>query len=635
MMIKTARTTAGKIICFILTVVFTFLFAASVFGICLLLNYDFYTRPMNNIIADATTGQFHSSAYRIVNSHFSHDVTPLENTNLLYAVADESDKIIATNISGEFSVKDKTWLHAMFIHRYYDDNISELFFNEREPDYAANHGMTHEIYAVYADINPALPCNDYFADVLRLIDFGYDMRFAAIAAAAVLLALAITGFVLLMYASARRAGSNELRPGPLHAVPFDLLTAGGIFLILLAVYAVSNIMGVFSALPMEIVIICALILYSLCILLGLCMSAAARVKTKTLAKNTIIGRLFRFIIKCGRLFFQSVPMIWRAVVLAAAAVFADFMIIIVCTDISFDIGILLWILKTFIFANLFLFGIIAMNKIKKGGNAIAGGDLNYRINTDIMFFDFKKHAENLNSISLVTSKAVQERLKSERLKTELITNVSHDIKNPITSIINYSELISEEKCNCEKHAEYSEVLQRKSEHLKRLLDDLVEVSKASTGNMTVDLLPCDAGVLINQIFGEFEEKFSSSELELCVKQPEEQVTILADNRKIWRVFENLMSNACKYSAKNTRVYLSLEKIGDSAVFTVKNISKDELDISPDELMERFVRGDSSRTTEGSGLGLSIAKSLTELQGGEMEISIDGDLFKAAVKLKTA
>ena len=247
-----------------------------------------------------------------------------------------------------------------------------------------------------------------------------------------------------------------------------------------------------------------------------------------------------------------------------------------------------------------------------------------------MLFDFKRHGENLNSISEGMGKAVEKQLKSERMKTELITNVSHDIKTPITSIINYAGLIFDEPCDCMNHREYSVVLMKKADSLKRLLNDLVEVSKASTGNMDVELSECDASVLLTQLCGEFEDKCTIESLEFITQQPATALLFKADSRRIWRVFENLLNNACKYSLPGSRVYMSVEERMGDVVFIIRNTSKAPLNISADELTARFVRGDSSRSTEGSGLGLSIAKSLTELQGGTMDISIDGDLFKVTL-----
>ena len=216
------------------------------------------------------------------------------------------------------------------------------------------------------------------------------------------------------------------------------------------------------------------------------------------------------------------------------------------------------------------------------------------------------------------------------MKTELITNVSHDIKTPLTSIINYSDLIAKETTENEKISEYSLVLLRQSERLKRLIDDLVEASKASTGNIEIIAEPFDLGVLFSQTTGEYEEKLTKNELTLITKQPEEPVHIMADGRRMWRIFDNLMNNICKYAQSGTRVYLTLEKVGNEAVISFKNTSRDALDVPADELLERFTRGDASRNTEGNGLGLSIAKSLAELQKGSLELSVDGDLFKVTV-----
>ena len=244
-----------------------------------------------------------------------------------------------------------------------------------------------------------------------------------------------------------------------------------------------------------------------------------------------------------------------------------------------------------------------------------------------MMFDFKKHGENLNSVNVGLSKAVNEKIKSERFKTELITNVSHDIKTPLTSIINYVDLLKKEELENETLQEYIEVLDRQSNRLKKLIEDLMEASKASTGNLEVTLEKLEAGVFMVQTVGEFEEKTKELNLDLIIKKPEEPIYILADGRHFWRVIDNLMNNICKYAQPYTRVYIDLDRKEEKAGITFRNTSKFPLNISSDELMERFVRGDSSRNTEGNGLGLSIAGSLMELMHGEFELVVDGDLFK--------
>jgi signal transduction histidine kinase len=241
------------------------------------------------------------------------------------------------------------------------------------------------------------------------------------------------------------------------------------------------------------------------------------------------------------------------------------------------------------------------------------------------------HAENINRAGDGVASAVEKQMKSEHFKTELITNVSHDIKTPLTSIINYVDLLQKENPENETEKEYLEVLARQSARLKKLIEDLMEASKASTGNLAVNFETCDARVLLTQIVGEFEEKTAANQLELIVDNPKEALHIRVDSRHIWRVFDNLLGNICKYAQPGTRVYISLVREGGDAVISFKNISKYRLNITSEELMERFVRGDSSRNTEGSGLGLSIAQSLTNLMNGTMELSVDGDLFKVVLR----
>ena len=243
----------------------------------------------------------------------------------------------------------------------------------------------------------------------------------------------------------------------------------------------------------------------------------------------------------------------------------------------------------------------------------------------------KELATYVNDVSNGFSNAVQESLKSERLRTELITNVSHDIKTPLTSIINYVDLIKQENIEDEKVNEYIKVLDQKSQRLKKLIDDLVEASKASSGNVKLNIEEINLDELLKQVIGEFEDRFDEKKLTVDLNLPRENVKILADNRYMYRIIENLFSNISKYSMENTRVYIDLINTGYMIKLEIKNVSKEKLNISADELMQRFVRGDKSRYTEGSGLGLSIAESLAGLQNIKFKIEIDGDLFKAILQ----
>ena len=272
------------------------------------------------------------------------------------------------------------------------------------------------------------------------------------------------------------------------------------------------------------------------------------------------------------------------------------------------------------------------DRLEYAVKSMAIGDINYKLEeTD---FSGKEiiTAKSLNSIGQGLEKAISNQVKSERLKADLITNVSHDLKTPLTSIINYVDLIKREEIQNKKVAEYVDVLERKSRHLKNLTEDLLEASKLSSGNVSVEMNNIDIVEMIMQMNGEFEEKYAQNSLTLVPDLPKEAVMVNADVRHLWRILDNIYTNACKYAKRDTRVYVSIKSEEDMAVFIMKNISEYPLNINSDELTERFVRGDISRSTEGSGLGLSIAKSLADLQKAVFDIQIDGDLFKIIIKL---
>ncbi|MCD8144137.1 MAG: HAMP domain-containing histidine kinase [Oscillospiraceae bacterium] len=270
--------------------------------------------------------------------------------------------------------------------------------------------------------------------------------------------------------------------------------------------------------------------------------------------------------------------------------------------------------------------------IRQGVKRLNQGETDTKINVRGMLPDMRELAEELNNLSVGIQKAVEKQMQSERFKAELITNVSHDLKTPLTSIINYVDLLKKTDITDPTALEYLEVLDRKSQRLKKLTEDLVEASKASTGAMRVDKKELDLCQLVSQALAEYEEKLARSSLKLVVKMPEPPVTVLADRQHLWRVLDNLLNNCTKYALPGTRIYVNLEKRAGNAIIELKNISAEPLNLTADELMERFVRGDSSRSTEGSGLGLNISMSLMNLMGGEFQISVDGDLFKVTLTM---
>jgi signal transduction histidine kinase len=279
---------------------------------------------------------------------------------------------------------------------------------------------------------------------------------------------------------------------------------------------------------------------------------------------------------------------------------------------------------------LVLLAAINMHKVQKGAKRLAEGDLTEKVDTQYLVGPFKKHAEYLNAVNDGVNRAVSERMKSESMKTELITNVSHDLKTPLTSIINYVDLLKGTDIQDEKALEYIDVIDRQSQKLKKLCADVVDASKAATGSMKVNNERTALNVLLGQMAGEYHERLKAQSLTPIAELPERDVYVYADGRLLWRVFDNLMNNVCKYAMPGTRVYLTLSGQNGHATVTLRNISGSPLNIPPEEITERFVRGDSSRNTEGSGLGLSIAKSMTELMGGTFHIDIDGDLFKVTI-----
>ncbi len=441
--------------------------------------------------------------------------------------------------------------------------------------------------------------------------------------------------VFLARAAGRRAGREEAVAGWQEKIPFDLYAAvvlgGSAMLVAAAASGTENTFQGFEPIMIAVVLACCAAAYAL--FLAFWMTLCARVKLGRWWENTVccwLLRLCRRILRwCWRVlcrawgalagFVRGIPLVWRTAV--GCCVIG---VLLFALESNHADGLLLALLAVLSVAACLLS--MQLRRLQKGGEALAAGDLTSQVDTSHMYFDLKRHGENLNAISRGMSIAVEQKLKSERLKTELITNVSHDIKTPLTSIVNYVDLLQREHTP-EQEREYLAVLDRQAHKLKKLTVDLVEMSKASTGNIPCHIARRSVRELIDQTVGEYAEKLSAARLEPVVTLPDEELYCLCDGALMWRVLDNLLSNACKYACAGTRLYIAARREGETVAFSFKNISRDALNVDPDELLERFVRGDSSRTTEGSGLGLNIAKSLVELQKGTFSIAIDGDLFK--------
>ena len=467
--------------------------------------------------------------------------------------------------------------------------------------------------------------------------------------------------VFAFVSAGRRKGREGASLNAIDRLPLDLYAAicwAAVFGLLLAVVAVADNMtdntwpflvtrnGVMFAVT---VAICAYT--GILIALAPFLSFATRLKVGggIWWRNTLICWVCRLcwrVIKwcwilvkrfCGWVWYMTkkIPIVPRTAIIMAAILFFNFLLMVWNMNVYGDafVWFLFFILSLVIFVAA-CFGAWQMKSLKAAGERMAKGNIDEKIDTKYMYWEFKHHAENLNSIGDGMAAAVEQRMKSERLKTELITNVSHDIKTPLTSIVNYVDLLQKPHTP-EQEAEYLEVLDRQSKRLKKLTEDLVEASKASTGNMNVNIERTNTREIIEQSLAEYGRRMEQCNLTVIVNIPEEAPRAMADGRLLWRVLDNLFNNVCKYALAGTRVYIDAVIEGNEAVISVKNISRDPLNVSADELMERFVRGDSSRHTEGSGLGLNIAQSLVNLMHGKFSLSVDGDLFKAEIRLPSA
>lgn len=525
--------------------------------------------------------------------------------------------------------------NSNFGYRLYDQNGKELaqanipdgvgFEGDFSLDFVTGENMTDvETYQVHMYVaEPIEAADDYFMPA-RIYDGIFRGRYAVMIVSVASLVLFLGFFVYLLCAAGHRGKTDEITPNFQDRIPLEIYFCIVWFLALpcLAFFEI------FRNITVVDVMLCAVILlYFMALFIAVSMSMATRLKKGKWWRNSIIywcfhvgWKFFLGIITTCSDAITALPMTWKVVVgwLFISAFYLSS---------AYNPGTI-FVINTLI---LFLLISIAaqLQKLRKAGEQLANGNLDFRVDTKGMFRTFGRHGSNLNSLSKGASIAMEQKMKSERLKTELITNVSHDIKTPLTSIINYVDLLKKEELT-ERGQEYLEVLDRQSRRLKKLTEDLVETSKASTGNISVRLAPVDICELVNQAVAEYGEKMENANLEVIVDAPEEPIFGMVDGNLAWRVLSNLLSNAYKYSQTGTRVYIDLCQKEEMVLISMKNISRDPLNVDADDLMERFVRGDSSRTTEGSGLGLNIARSLVELQKGTFQLFIDGDLFKATV-----
>lgn len=448
----------------------------------------------------------------------------------------------------------------------------------------------------------------------------FESRYLIIGGMASSVILFILCIISLIIGAGYKKGSDKIHLTWFDKIPLELIIAFPFFIIPLfcnTLYCYGYAAVVILNILILIFLIASIITFSV------------RIKYGKWYKTTLTYLILKLIYKGIRI----LPSIIKAVLFCFSYLSLNIFALSMQTSRYSNLLLLVLLIINISFCGIIFVCAYNFNVIKKAIAEIAKGNTDYKINDKNTFLDFKDVAVNINNIGLITKQLIENGIKSERLKAELITNVSHDIKTPLTSVINYTDLLKKEKIDNEKALEYIDVIDRQSTKLKKLTEDLIEASKASTGNVNVFLEKTNMVEFVTQAIGEYTEKFAQCSLQSIINTPSMPVYADIDGKLMWRVFDNLLNNVCKYAQPNTRVYIDVIQKDAQVLVSVKNISKDILNVCSDELTERFIRGDASRSTDGSGLGLSIAKSLTELQKGGLQIKIDGDLFKAELALK--
>ena len=572
------------------------------------------------------------------------------STNLTYLFADKETQTIYTNKKAYSSYAQlEQNLEKIFKEKAYAvvyPELSECVTNIPGADLQVwNHTIDQSfdtkdfVFAVSVDTKFSVA--DSMADEAENYETYSKLMFPMLAGAIFGSVLWLIGMVWLTVTAGRKPKDEEI-----HLNGFDRwyteIAAGAVIGIWLAGTIISGTLIANSSLGYSHAVVTVIVTCLICgtytmawFLIGY-LSLVRRIKAGTLWKNSLIRTVLKWIGKCSgkladfaRAFSRNTAEKVKVLLVGGAFLFLQFLII---GCVFSGAGVFLLALMAVDVAAM-IFAIRkadGLDLIMDGLKKISDGELQYKIKTDTLTGKQKVMAEYINNIGSGLDAAVENSLKKERMQTELITNVSHDLKTPLTSIINYVDLMKRENPTDPKIQEYLRILDEKSQRLKVLTEDVVEASKASTGNIKLEMNDIDFVEMVQQVIGEFEEKFQEKNLTMMVHFTDEPSIIYADGQRMWRVLENVFGNVVKYAMEGTRVYAEISNRNKKVTFSLKNISAQPLNISADELTERFIRGDVARNTEGSGLGLSIAKSLTELQGGEFKLYLDGDLFKVMI-----
>lgn len=516
--------------------------------------------------------------------------------------------------------------------------------------YTEDDGISEGLLKLYIPTKDHMHISDGYSMALNMVNFAYSVRVIIFIVLFILICLAafLLGLLMSNIGSGSDSRDGKIGLGFIDRIPFDLFSLISILLIAFIVIMImltsaADIQEI-SIVLWNLVMLIMTFIISL-ILLVYCLTLASRIKTGHLMKNTLIYRAISRIRKKrdgdsdG---YFKVPILGKALITIGIIMLIELVSIFyfvykyqTCDsgqleDFKFLYFAVIQFTILFVVSALFFMIVFNLNRVRESGKKIASGDFDSVVDSHIMFGDFKAINDDLITIKDDMIKALEEKNKSQELRSELITNISHDIKTPLTSIVNYADIISSGKCDPDEIKIYSNVISNQSAKLSDLLFNLIEVSKISSGSVKVEFDDVNVALFLSQTLEEFSIRFIEKKLVLEQNLPDEDIYIRADGMKLWRVFENLLGNIIKYAMPNTRIYLDVECVDEKVIISLKNISEKPINSSAEELLMRFKRDDNSRHTEGNGLGLSIAKSFTEIQKGTFDISVDGDLFKTVI-----
>ena len=572
------------------------------------------------------------------------------SSNLTYLFADKKAKTVYTNKEayGDYTQLEQNLEKILKEHTFavvYPDlsecvtdipNISLQVWN-----HTIKQSLDTEDFVFAVNVDIEFPIADSIASDAETFEKYANLMLPVLLGTILSCVIWLISMIWLTVAAGRKPEDEEI-----HLNSFDRwyteIAAGiviGVWLVgvMGMVTVISNsLIGTFNNMQILIILLVICGIYTMAWFLTGYLSLVRRIKAGTFWKNSLLRRILKWIGKCNRKIIDFIGSFSRntsekikVLFGIGGFVFLQFLLMLFMINASgiFALVLIVADVAAIVYAVRKVDGLdLVMDGLKK----ISDGELQYKIKTEQLTGKYKAMAEYINNIGDGLDAAVENSLKKERMQTVLITNVSHDLKTPLTSIINYVDLLKRENLTDPKVQEYLRILDEKSQRLKVLTEDVVEASKASTGNIKFEMNDIDFVEMVQQVIGEFEEKFQEKNLTMMVHFTDEPSMIYADGQKMWRVLENVFGNVVKYAMEGTRVYAEIRNSNKKVVFSLKNISAQPLNFSADELTERFIRGDVARNTEGSGLGLSIAKSLTELQGGEFKLYLDGDLFKVMI-----